>query len=389
MSSKRDYYEVLGVSKNATDEELKSAYRKLALKYHPDRCKDPDAKDKFSEVNEAYETLSNKEKRAQYDQFGFDGLNGGAGFSSSGFNPFDVFRSHFGENPFGFGDDGMFGAFGFNPFGHASHKSQDNTYDFDAPEDGSDLQMEMPLSMKESLHGCVKDISITLDEECPECKGRGIEKGSTPSKCSHCDGTGQVVHTQRSGFMMSQTISECPYCHGQGMSAKICKRCNGQKRIPAKKKISVKIPQGIANGQRLRVHGNGQCGLKGGKNGDMYLRIRVLPCELFSRNGNSLDIETHVPVDAITATLGGQIDVRTPWGTSKAIVPMGTTSGTRVTLDGAGVHSRNGNGKLIVIFDVMPLENLDSSQKKMLEDFKKTLSNKNVKGLGAYNLKTF
>lgn len=378
MSNKKDYYEVLGVSKDATPDELKKKYRKLALQYHPDRCKDPDAKDKFAAINEAYEVLSDKDKRAKYDQFGFDGLNGANGFASSGFNPFDVFRAHFGGNPFG--DDNFFG---FNPFRNSTHFNR-RQYDFDSPEDGSDLQLDMSLSFKESLHGCIKDIELTLSDQCPECGGRGIEKGSTPEKCTHCDGTGQVVHTQRNGFMMSQVITECPHCHGQGMSAKTCHRCNGEKRVPAKKKISIKVPQGIANGQRLRVQGKGECGIKGGKDGDMYVRIRVTPSDLFSRDGNSLNLMTKVPIDAITASIGGQIDARTPWEILKVKVPIGTISGDRITLKGSGIHSKNGNGDLIVVFEVMPLENLDSTQKKLLEELKKTLNDKNVKGKMAY-----
>lgn len=382
MTSKRDYYEVLGVKKDATDDELKRAYRKLAMQWHPDRCKEPDAKDKFSEISEAYEVLSDKDKRAKYDQFGFDGLNGNGGFSSSGFDPFEMFKSHFGGMGGAFSD--MFSGFGFNPFGGNRHHEHRHEPDFDSPEDGADLQMEVTLSFDEALRGCVKDIDMALDEECPECKGRGIEKGSTPAKCTHCNGTGHIVQTQSHGFMTVQNISECPHCHGQGMSAKTCSRCNGHKRVPTKKSFSVRIPQGIADGQRVRVHGKGECGIKGGKDGDMYIQVHVEPSKLFKRNGMSLDLVTHVPVDAVTASLGGQIDVRTPWETLKANVPLGTTSGTQVNLRGAGVHSKMGNGNLHVVLEVMPFENLNNEQKKLLEDFKKTLSSKNVHGLDAY-----
>ena len=384
MNSKRDYYEVLGVSKNATDDELRKAYRKLAMRWHPDRCKEPDAKDKFAEISEAYNTLSDKDKRAKYDQFGFDGLNGSEGFSSGGFDPFEMFKAHFGGMG---GFSSMFEDFGFSPFGHNRHHEHRNEPDFDSPEDGSDLQMEMSLTFKESLHGCVKDIDITLDTQCPECGGRGIEKGSTPEKCTHCNGTGHITHVQRNGFMVMQNVSVCPHCNGQGMSAKTCSKCNGHKRVPSKKTLSVRIPQGIANGQRVKVHGKGECGIKGGKDGDMYIRIHIEPSKMFKRDGNSLNLTTYVPVDAITATLGGQIDVRTPWETLKTSVPIGTTSGTRVTLKGSGVHSKMGNGDLIVVFEVMPFENLSSEQKKMLEDFKKTVNDSNVKGMSSYKLK--
>ena len=367
MSSKRDYYEVLGVSKNATDDELKRAYRKLAMQWHPDRCKDPNAKEKFTEINEAYETLSDKDKRAQYDQFGFNAPNS---FDSSGFDPFEMFKRHFGGgfSPFGFG----FGS----PFEEDFDRHFENSaFDFDAPEDGSDLQMRLDLSFDESLHGCIKDIELTLSEECHSCGGRGIEKGSTPAKCSHCNGTGRHVETHRSGFMMSQSISECPYCHGQGMSAKICQHCHGNKRVPAKKKISIKIPQGIADGQRLVVAKSGECGLKGGKNGDMYIRVHVRPSQEFSRIGSTLNLEKKVPVDMVNASLGGQIDVRTPWSTLKANVPIGTTTGTRVTLKGSGMKDKNGNcGDLTIVYELVPFKSLTDQQKRILEDFRKTMA---------------
>lgn len=380
MANKRDYYEVLGVSKNATDDELKKAYRKLAVKYHPDRCKDADAKDKFQEISEAYEVLSNKDKRAQYDQFGFDGPSMGGGFSSSGFNPFDLFRAHFGSNPFGNDDDDDFNPFGFGGFGHRSRSKEP---DFDSPEDGSDLQMGMQLTFKEALFGCVKEIDLTLNEPCSECGGRGVEKGSTPTKCSHCNGTGQIVHTQRNGFMMSQTISVCPYCHGQGISAKPCKKCHGQKRLDAKKHISVRIPQGIDNGQRLRVRGKGECGLKGGHDGDMYINVAISPNKLYARNG--LDLKTTVPIDAITATFGGKVDIQTPWEKVNIDVSSGTVSGSTKILYNQGIRTPTTKGNLIIEFKVMPFENLDAKQKKILEDLKKTLSSKNTYGLDDYH----
>ena len=382
MANKRDYYEVLGVSKNATDDELKKAYRKLAIKFHPDRCKDPDAKDKFQEISEAYEVLSDKSKRAQYDQFGFNGPSMGGGFHSSGFNPFDLFRAHFGGNPFeDDDDDGGFSPFGFGGFGNRSRREPD----FDSPENGSDLQMGMQLTFKESLFGCIKEIDLTLNEPCSECGGRGVEKGSTPEKCPHCNGTGQIVHTQRNGFMMSQTISPCPHCHGQGMSAKLCKKCHGQKRLDAKKHISIRIPQGIDNGQRLRVRGKGECGLKGGQNGDMYINVAISPSRLYARNG--LDLKTTLPIDALTATFGGKVEIQTPWEKTTIDVPSKTTSGSTKTLHNQGVRTPTAKGNLIVEFKVMPFDNLDSKQQKMLEELRKHVSTKNTYGLDDYQSK--
>lgn len=378
MANKRDYYEVLGVSKNATDAELKSAYRKLAVKYHPDRCKDKDATEKFQEISEAYQVLSDKSKRAQYDQFGFNGPNASSGFSSSGFNPFDFFKSHFSSSPFD-DDDGF--PFGFGGFG-GHRRAQSREPDFDAPENGSDLQMAMQVSFKEMLFGCVKEIDLSLNQPCPECNGRGIEKGSTPIKCSYCNGTGQIVHTQQNGFMMSQTISPCPHCQGQGVSAKPCKHCHGQKRVEMKKHLSVKVPPGIENGQRLRVRGKGECGLKGGRDGDMYIVVSVLSNSLYRRNG--LDLRVKIPIDAVTATIGGKLDVQTPWQKMSIDVPAKTTNGSIKTINGQGIHTQQSKGNFIIEFEVSPFELLDPSQKKMLEDFKKTLQRKNVHGLLDY-----
>ena len=377
MAAKRDYYEDLGVKKDATDDELRADYRKLAVRYHPDRCKDKDATAKFQEISEAYEVLHDKEKRAKYDQFGFDGPSA-AGFNPSGFNPFDMFRAHFGS---GFMDDD-FGGFG-SMFGHRQQPSREP--DFDSPEDGHDIQLDMQLPFKDVLYGCTKEVDIDLDEPCSSCGGRGIEKGSTLTKCSHCGGSGQIVHTQHNGFMMSQTISVCPYCHGQGASAKPCKKCNGHKRVSAKKHLSIKIPAGIDNGQRLRVAGKGECGIKGGHDGDMYIRVAVEPSKLYERSG--LNLKTIVPIDAVTATLGGKVEVQTPWEKTVVNVPAKTRSGDSKTLNGQGIRLQNGQkGYLLVEFKVMPFNSLTSQQTKLLEELKKTLSQKNTLGLDEYKL---
>lgn len=379
MANKRDYYEVLGVDKNATDEDLKRAYKKLALRYHPDRCKDKDATERFQEISEAYEVLSDKDKRAQYDQFGFDGPNTGSGFS--GFNPFDLFRAHFGGNPFDDDDDG-FSPFGFGGFGHRSRAPK---ADFDSPENGSDLQTTIDLTFKESLFGCVKDIELTSTSPCPDCGGRGIEHGSKLDKCTHCNGTGQTVRVSRNGFMTQQIITPCQHCHGRGMIVKECHKCHGAKRIDAHKHLSVKVPPGMDNGQRLRVKGKGECGLKGGQDGDMYLNIHVLPNDLFHRNG--LDLIVKIPIDPITATLGGYIDVQTPYSKETVEVPSPRLLASRETkrIKGHGVHLPNGQkGDLIIVFEVSPLDNLDASQLKMLETFKKSLQPTNAYGYSDY-----
>ena len=374
MADKRDYYEVLGVSKDASDDEIKSAYRKLARKYHPDVCKEPDANAKFAEVSEAYDVLSNKDKREQYDKFGFDGpqMNGNQG---SGFDPFEMFRRHvheFSGND-DEDDDGRFTPFGFGGM-HSRRKSRKP--DFDSPENGSDLQMHLDVTFKESLFGCIKDIDITLNEECPECKGRGIEKGSKIEKCTHCNGTGHIVHTERHGFMMQQTISVCPHCNGEGMTAKICQKCHGNKRIPAKKHISVKVPAGIDAGQRLRVRGNGECGIKGGQNGDMYLIVNVLPSKLFSRKG--LDLKVKYPIDAITATFGGSRSIQTPYGTTTVNIPPMSTNGSYIRLNDHGVWTKDKKGDLFVELEITPFAALTDEQKKLFNQLKQTIVPQNA-----------
>lgn len=387
MANKRDYYEVLGVSKTATQDELKKAYRKLSMQYHPDRqagksdTEKKDAEEKFKEVSEAYSILSDKDKRAQYDQFGFEGPNMGGSGGFGGFDPFEMFRRHFGGNgsPFEDDDDCGFNPFSFGGFGRHSNRQEQN---FDAPEDGSDLQMSMQLTFKESLFGCVKEIDVPLNTPCQECNGRGIEKGSMPSKCTHCNGTGHIVNTVRNGFMMSQTITSCPHCHGQGMSMKVCPKCHGSKRIDTKKHLSVKVPMGIGNGQRLRVRGKGECGVKGGKDGDMYINVLVEPNSLFERRGQ--DLKTIMPIDAATATLGGKVDVQTPWGKATVNVSPKTTSGTSTRIVGHGIKSSTQTGDLIVEFNVKPFDNLNSNQKKLLEELKKSLSSSNIYGKQKY-----
>lgn len=378
-TNKKDYYEVLGVSKNATPEEIKSAYRKLAMRLHPDRCKDPDAKDKFAEVNEAYEVLSDKDKRARYDQFGFDGAQGFGGGPGTGFDPFSVFRSHFAgmdgfSSMFGGDDDGDDPMFGFS--GQRRHEEKPN---FDAPENGSDLEVNVNISFKEMLYGSTREFDFPGDEECGACHGRGIKEGTTPKTCSKCGGSGRIVHTQRNGFMMQQTISACPACHGQGVEAEVCSTCRGAKRVSKKKHVKVKIPQGIASGQRLRIKGEGECGLKGGQAGDLYMRIFVQEPEFISRDCDNLRMT--LPLNPLVATLGGVTEVITPWKTEKIKIPAGTKTGKIFRLNGQGVKSSRGVGDLLVKVIIEPLKNLPEDQQKKLEEVKNALSAANVVGL--------
>lgn len=372
-SSKRDYYEVLGVSKNATPEELKAAYRKLAMKLHPDRCKDPDAKDKFAEVNEAYEVLSDEDKRAKYDQFGFDGPQGFGGGPGPGFDPFSFFKNHFGGMG-GFGS--MFGE-DDGPFGFSNHSQQQHQEpDFDSPEDGRNIEINVKIPFKEMLHDTTKEFDFQGDEPCSACGGRGIKQGSKPITCLKCSGSGRIIQTQRNGFMMSQTISPCPECHGQGVKVDVCPSCSGAGRVAKKKHVKVKIPAGIGTGQRLRIREQGECGIKGGKNGDMYMRVFVEELQNVTRDGDNLKVV--LPLDPLVATLGGVVEVQTPWKLEKVKIPAGTTTGKVFRLNGQGVKSQRGVGDFLIQVALEPLQNLSEDQKKKLEEIKIQLNTSNI-----------
>lgn len=378
-SNKRDYYEVLGVSKNATQDELKKAFRKLSFSYHPDRqvgksdSEKKEAEEKFKEVNEAYSVLSDKEKRARYDQFGFDGPQGFGSGPGAGFDPFSFFKSHFGGmSGFGsmFGEDD--GPFGFSNHSHQQHQEPD----FDSPEDGRDIEINVKIPFKEMLHDTTKEFDFQGDEPCSACGGRGIKQGSKPITCLRCGGSGRIVQTQRNGFMTSQTISPCPECHGQGVKVDVCPSCSGTRRVAKKKHVKVKIPAGISTGQRLRIKDQGECGIKGGKNGDMYMRVFVEEPPNITREGDNLKVT--LPLDPLVATLGGVVEVQTPWKLEKVKIPAGTTTGKVFRLNGQGVKSQRGVGDLLIQVALEPLQNLSEDQKKKLEEVKIQLNTNNI-----------
>ena len=368
--AKRDYYEVLGVSKNATEDEIKTAYRKLARKYHPDVCKEPDAKEKFTEVSEAYSTLSDKDKRAAYDNGGFD-----ASSMFNGFNPFDLFKSHFG------GMGGMGGMFGNIFGGGPSHPAND----INAPQNGFDVQTSISLSLKEALNGCNKTFTIDLLDECPECHGRGVEEGTNVEVCPECHGRGMISTVKQNGFMTVQTMTPCPHCKGTGSKFTPCHVCNGQHRVQATREMTVRVPPGIQNGQRLRLPGRGVCGINGGASGDMYVVVDVGKSNLFSVDGN--DVMTTAVIDPFTATFGGKANVITPWSDNFSIdVPPQTTSGSKTKVHGHGVRLKNGtSGDLVVTFKVQPLKNLSSQQEEMLKHLMNELTDDNICGKDKYN----
>lgn len=356
----KDYYSILGVNKDATADEIKSSFRKLSLLYHPDRqvgkseSEKKDAEEKFKEINEAYTVLSDPEKRQNYDQFGSADAHVDGGFDGfGGFDPFDMFRKMRGFGGFGSGDDDR-------DFDDRRKR------DFDSPENGRDMQTRMTVSFKESVFGCTKEFTANLDEECHECHGKGIKNGSEPKTCEHCHGKGRVVHVTKTGWMMQQTISECPYCHGTGVFVEECPVCHGAKRIPKSRELKVKIPAGISDGQCLRVKGCGHCGVKGGSSGDMYVAISVMPSDLFERHEN--DIYVNAYISPAIATLGGKVEIPTLYGYKKIKIQPGSKSGMTMRIAGGGLKPSDGyTGDLYVMLIIEPYSNLDDEQKKLLE----------------------
>jgi len=350
--AKRDYYEVLVVEKTATDEEIKKAYRKLAVKYHPDKNPgDKTAEEQFKELGEAYEVLCDPQKRALYDQYGhsaFDRRTGGYG--RGGFHdPFEVFREVFGGG--GIFED-LFGGAG----------RQDPTQ----PQRGDDLRYDMEISFEEAAHGCEKEITVTKPERCDVCHGSGAETGSRTKNCPTCGGRGQVI-TSRGIFSIAQT---CPHCQGAGrIIEKPCKACHGNGRRERSSKIKLRIPAGVETGSRLRSSGNGEAGLRGGPSGDLYVVLHVRPHEIFQRDGDDLLCE--VPVSFIQAALGAEIEVPTLDGKATVKVPPGTQPNTMFRLKGKGVKNIQGYGygDLHVRINVEVPTHLSAAQKAKLQEF--------------------
>ncbi|MBS1820122.1 MAG: molecular chaperone DnaJ [Acidobacteria bacterium] len=353
--SKRDYYEVLGVAKAASESELKSAYRKLAMKFHPDRNPgDKEAEEKFKEAAEAYAILADPQKRAAYDRFGHQGVNAGAG-AGAGFDP-SVF-SDFGDfadilgNMFGFG--GMFGG-----------------RQRGGPQRGADLRYDLEISFEEAAKGTETSIQIPRQENCETCEGSGAAPGTQPTTCSMCRGQGQVRRQQ--GFFTIATT--CPQCRGAGRTvAKPCTTCHGTGRTTHERKITVKIPAGIATGQQLRLQHEGEAGTMGGPAGHLYVVIHVQEHDFFKRDGVNLFCE--VPVNFTTLALGGEITVPTLDGTETVKVPEGTQTGTTMRLRGKGMPDVNGRGRgdLFATVQVQTPKKLTKDQRHLLEQLAKAL----------------
>lgn len=369
MSEKRDYYEVLEVSKNATDDEIKKAYRKLAKKYHPDLNQgDKSAEQKFKEVNEAYDVLSDKTKKARYDQFGHAGTDPNYGGGSGGG------YSYYGGNPFGddidLGD--IFSSF-FGGFGGGRNHANSNS-----PHRGSDVETEVNISFVEAAKGCKKKIAFEHIENCNSCNGSGAKHGTSPKICAACNGSGQVFVSQRTPFGVMQTSRTCDKCGGAGKIIEHpCSSCAGRGRKKAHKEIEVNIPAGISSKQILNVSGHGNAGKNGGEYGDLHLYINVAPHTLFKRN--EYDIWCDIPITFTQAALGADIIVPTLDGKVEYHIHEGTQNGDVFKLRGKGIHKLHGVGtgdEYVKVHIEVP-RNLSNEQKTMLTDFEKTMSDKN------------
>jgi molecular chaperone DnaJ len=351
--SKRDYYEVLGVSKTAVDVEIKSAYRKLALKYHPDRNHgNKEAEEKFKEAAEAYAVLADADKRRMYDRFGHAGLGSGAGFDPSVFTGFEDILGGLGDI-FGFG----------SVFGAGSPRRT-------GPQRGADLRYDLEISFEESAKGAETAIQIPRQEPCETCKGSGAAPGTKPTTCPQCQGRGQLRY-QQGFFTVART---CGQCRGSGsIISKPCTECRGSGRIPKERKITVRIPAGIATGQRLRLSGEGEAGPSGGPAGDLYVVIHVQDHPFFQRDGNDLFCE--IPLNYPTLALGGDIKIPTLEGEENFTVPESTQSGATFTLRGRGMPdvSGRGRGNLIVRVKLVTPKKLTREQKRLLEELAATL----------------
>lgn len=364
LPDKRDYYEVLGVSKSATADEIKKAFRKLGKKYHPDlNPGDKEAEAKFKELNEAYQVLSDDEKRKRYDQFGHAGVDGnGFGGGAGGFGGFDM-----GDLGDIFGD--IFGG-GFGGFGGRQRRN--------APRRGSDLSQYINLTFEEAAFGCKKKINITKMETCESCHGTGAKAGTQPVTCPQCNGSGQIQQRRQTMFGFSNVISECPNCHGKGKIVKEpCPECRGVGNVRKNKSIEVDIPAGIDSDQVMRIRGAGNAGENGGPSGDLQLIIRVKPHELYRREG--YDVHITIPVTFVQAALGATLKVPTLHGIVEYDLPEGTQPNTRFRLRGKGIpilHGK-GNGDEYVTVTVEVPRNLSRKQKDILEEFESENGEKN------------
>ena len=350
MAIKQDYYEVLGVPRSASTEEIKRAFRKLAFQHHPDRNRETGAEEKFKEINEAYQVLSDPEKRSRYDRYGRADIE--RGFPDFGFGGLgDIFESFFG----GFG----------TPFGRTAQR---------VPQKGESLQSHLTLSFKEAVFGCSKEAEIQRIEFCPSCHGIGSEAGTNPDTCPDCHGTGQMKRVEQSIFGRFTHISTCSRCAGTGsVIANPCRQCRGKGRIRVKRKVKIDVPAGVDNGYRLRVEGEGNAGLYGGSPGDLYVSLSVKSHSLFLREGS--DILYELPINFAQAALGDEVRVPSLDGKVDLGIPPGTQNGRAFRFKGKGVPRVDGRGRgdLVVKVDIITPQHLDKKQRSLFGELARVL----------------
>jgi molecular chaperone DnaJ len=361
MADKRDYYEILGLKKGASDDEIKKAFRQLAKKYHPDlNPGDKNAEARFKEVNEAYEVLSDPEKRAKYDQFGHAGVdpNFGAGAGFGGFGGF-------GGIDFDLGD--IFGSI----FGGGSTSARSRN----APRKGERIHVEIGITFEEAAFGADKEVSVSRIETCDACAGSGCKEGTTAERCAHCHGKGTVTTQNRTPFGIMQSTTECPKCEGKGkIIHQPCQKCRGAGLVRRTKNIKVSVPAGIDDGQTISLRGQGNAGINGGEPGDLYITVNVSRHPLFTREGNAVLFE--MPISIVQAALGAEVEVPTLDGKVKYNIPEGTQTGTVFRLRGKGIPNIRGGGRgdqFVNVKVVIPT-NLNNEQKDLLRKFAETMS---------------
>lgn len=356
--AQEDYYDVLGVSRDASDKEINSAYRKLAKKYHPDINHEQGAEEKYKKINEAYEVLHDQQKRAQYDQFGSAGVDGQGGFGGGAGQGYGDFS--------GFGDfSDIFG----DIFGNGARQQH---VDPTAPTRGEDLDYTLTIDFMDAITGKKTQVSYTRSETCSTCQGSGAEKGTHPTTCDKCQGTGYMTITQQSLVGVVRRQTTCDKCHGRGVIIEHpCQTCHGNGVVDGKNTIEVNIPAGIDNGQQLRYEGQGEAGKNGGPYGDLYISYRIKPSKEFERSGNT--IYTTVPISFAQATLGDEINVKTVHGEKKLKIPAGTQPNKKFTLHGEGVPylRGNGNGDQVTTVQVQIPKSINEKQREALVEFVK------------------
>lgn len=354
---KKDYYDVLGVSKNASQDEIKSAFRKMAKKYHPDVSKEPDAEAKFKEAQEAYAVLGDESKRKQYDQFGHSAFQGGPNSGNSqGFGGFDF-------SGFDYGDifDNLFGG-GFG-FGGSSQRGN-------RPSKGNDILMRMKLSFEEAIYGCTKDVELDVTENCSDCNGKG---GHDETTCSTCRGSGTITQEQHTIFGSFLSKTTCPDCGGKGKTYKTkCSTCRGTGKVKDHQTVEVKIPSGVDTGNKLRLSGKGSAGTNGGPNGDLYIEFMVSDHDYFVRDED--DVYVEVPITVTEAILGVKKDVPTINGIVTLNIPAGSESGEKHRIKGKGINNEytHHKGDMYIVIKIVTPKKISKDQKKLLEELSKT-----------------